>query len=200
MALDARSLPAVSIPVLTGFSSAMALDARSLPAVSIPVLNVGGSGNDDEGGAPSGAAVDVDMPALWSDEGRMKRELVAWAKAVASMAIRESMRFRSLTQISRLIVSEVAIHVPTDYKARSMMALDVARSLQAAVPVPALDVGASAANPWPGNGRGGVGARAGVVERRREAEAGPGGVGQGRGVHGQGISPAVAVLIDDDQA
>ncbi|CAO2042502.1 unnamed protein product [Urochloa humidicola] len=72
----------------------MALDARSLPAVSVvPVLDAGDarpwSGNG--GGAPSEAAVCVDVPALWSDEGRMKRELMAWAKAVASMAIRESM-------------------------------------------------------------------------------------------------------------
>jgi hypothetical protein len=34
----------------------------------------------------------MDVPVLWNDEGRMKEELVAWAKAVASMAIRESMR------------------------------------------------------------------------------------------------------------
>lgn len=34
----------------------------------------------------------VDVPAMWGDEGRMKRELVAWAKAIASMAIRESMQ------------------------------------------------------------------------------------------------------------
>ncbi|RCV33893.1 hypothetical protein SETIT_7G119200v2 [Setaria italica] len=78
----------------------MALDARSLPAVSVPALDDVGdaspwSGNRrGGGGAPSSettTAVDVDVPALWSDEGRMKRELVAWAKAVASMAIRESM-------------------------------------------------------------------------------------------------------------
>ncbi|CAD6260690.1 unnamed protein product [Miscanthus lutarioriparius] len=44
--------------------------------------------------ATAGAAevsVVVDVPALWSDEGRMKRELVVWAKAVSSMAIRETM-------------------------------------------------------------------------------------------------------------
>jgi hypothetical protein len=34
----------------------------------------------------------MEVPLVWNDEGRMKRELVAWAKAVASMAIRESMR------------------------------------------------------------------------------------------------------------
>uniref|UniRef100_A0ACD5V7B7 Uncharacterized protein n=1 Tax=Avena sativa TaxID=4498 RepID=A0ACD5V7B7_AVESA len=37
-----------------------------------------------------GSAMAMDVPLLWNDEGRMKRELVAWAKAVASMA--ESMR------------------------------------------------------------------------------------------------------------
>ncbi|CAN6239664.1 unnamed protein product [Urochloa humidicola] len=75
----------------------MALDARSLPAVSVvPILvdtadaRPWSAGNG--GGAPyEVAAVPVDVPALWSDEGRMKRELMAWAKAVASMAIRESM-------------------------------------------------------------------------------------------------------------
>ncbi|RLM74291.1 uncharacterized protein C2845_PM15G10200 [Panicum miliaceum] len=77
----------------------MAPDARSLPAVSsVPVLAAGGgaarawNGNGG-GGAPSEtAAAAVDVPALWSDECRMKRELVAWAKAVASMAFRESMQ------------------------------------------------------------------------------------------------------------
>jgi len=77
----------------------MALDAgSSLPAVSFgPVLDASGgaarawSENGSGGGAPSAtAAASVDVPALWSDEGRMKRELVAWAKAVASMAVRES--------------------------------------------------------------------------------------------------------------
>ncbi|KAL5224913.1 hypothetical protein ABZP36_011552 [Zizania latifolia] len=29
-------------------------------------------------------------PMIWGDEGRMKRELVAWAKAVASMAVHGS--------------------------------------------------------------------------------------------------------------
>jgi hypothetical protein len=81
----------------------MALDARSLPVVSVPraLDDVGGArrlwyGNNGGGrGAQSvetaTPAVDVDVLALWSDEGRMKRELVAWAKAVASKAIRESM-------------------------------------------------------------------------------------------------------------
>ncbi|OEL15106.1 hypothetical protein BAE44_0023875 [Dichanthelium oligosanthes] len=75
----------------------MALDARALrAAASVPALDVGAARpwSGPGGGAPSATAVDVDVdvPALWSDEGRMKRELVAWAKAVASMAIRESMR------------------------------------------------------------------------------------------------------------
>nr|CAB3487222.1 unnamed protein product [Digitaria exilis] len=78
----------------------MALDARSLPAVSVPVSdlqNVGAArpwtGNGGGDAPETTAAVAVDVPAaLWSDEGRMKRELVAWARAVASMAIRESMQ------------------------------------------------------------------------------------------------------------
>ncbi|KAK3144628.1 hypothetical protein QOZ80_4AG0315620 [Eleusine coracana subsp. coracana] len=66
----------------------MALDARSLPAVSVPALGVFGAGSGTGGGASS-----MDVPPVpWSDERRMKRELVAWAKAVASMAIRESMQ------------------------------------------------------------------------------------------------------------
>ena len=39
-----------------------------------------------------GNAMAMDVSLLWNDEGKMKRELVAWAKAVASMAIRDSMR------------------------------------------------------------------------------------------------------------
>jgi len=77
----------------------MALDARSLPVVSAPALEVcSGMPRTWNGGgvssATAGAAevsVVVDVPALWSDEGRMKRELVPWAKAVSSMAIRETM-------------------------------------------------------------------------------------------------------------
>jgi hypothetical protein len=41
---------------------------------------------------PGSGAAAMDVPLLWNDERMMKRELVAWAKAVASMAIRESMR------------------------------------------------------------------------------------------------------------
>ncbi|KAF8703297.1 hypothetical protein HU200_032090 [Digitaria exilis] len=84
----------------------MALDARALreaEAAVFPALDDAGSANvgaarpwtgNGGGDAPeTTAAVAVDVPAaLWSDEGRMKRELVAWARAVASMAIRESMQ------------------------------------------------------------------------------------------------------------
>ncbi|ONM17019.1 hypothetical protein Zm00014a_013372 [Zea mays] len=74
----------------------MALDATSLPVLSVPALEVcSGTRRTGNGGGVSsapGAEVSVDVPVLWSDEGRMKRELVAWAKAVASMAIRETMR------------------------------------------------------------------------------------------------------------
>ncbi|CAN6173070.1 unnamed protein product [Urochloa humidicola] len=44
------------------------------------------------GGAPAPAFLAAEMtdravdPVIWGDEKRMKRELVAWAKAVASMA------------------------------------------------------------------------------------------------------------------
>ncbi|KAL6650818.1 hypothetical protein ACP70R_009743 [Stipagrostis hirtigluma subsp. patula] len=78
----------------------MALDARALPpAVTVPAaLDVGAASewHGDLGGAsssPAGAAVSVGVVpvALLGDEGRMKRELVAWAKAVASIAVRESM-------------------------------------------------------------------------------------------------------------
>ncbi|TVU14350.1 hypothetical protein EJB05_37813, partial [Eragrostis curvula] len=68
----------------------MALDARSLPAASVPALDVDGAARLRSGAG--GGALSVDVPALWSDERRMKRELAAWAKAVASMAIRESMQ------------------------------------------------------------------------------------------------------------
>jgi hypothetical protein len=76
----------------------MALDARSLPTVvSVAALEVcSGMPRARNGGGVStatgaGEVSVVDVPALWTDEGRMKRELVAWAKAVASMAIRETM-------------------------------------------------------------------------------------------------------------
>ncbi|GJN29252.1 hypothetical protein PR202_gb17459 [Eleusine coracana subsp. coracana] len=42
------------------------------------------------GAAPVFLAADKDRPVdplIWGDEERMKRELLAWAKAVASMAI-----------------------------------------------------------------------------------------------------------------
>lgn len=81
----------------------MALDVRALlPVASVPALEVcsgmmprtgnGGGVSSAATGAAEVCVVDVLPAALWSDEGRMKRELVAWAKAVASMAIRETMQ------------------------------------------------------------------------------------------------------------
>ncbi|TVU14349.1 hypothetical protein EJB05_37812, partial [Eragrostis curvula] len=81
----------------------MALDARALRAAasSVPGAahdDVGawsGNGRGDEASLSlfftMGAAASVDVPVLMGDERRIKQELVAWAKAVASMAVRESM-------------------------------------------------------------------------------------------------------------
>ena len=45
------------------------------------------------GGAAVAACLSVDVPVLLSDnERRMKRELLAWAKAVVNMAISQSMQ------------------------------------------------------------------------------------------------------------
>lgn len=78
----------------------MAQDARDLRATA------GVSGSHDVAGAasawcagddeaswasPTVGVAAVDVPVLLCDERRMKRELVAWAKAVASKAVRESM-------------------------------------------------------------------------------------------------------------
>ena len=94
-----------------GVGEDMALDARAmlLPAAAeVAAVGVVGSGEErpwsgkgGDGGAGGGdsssamvGAVSVDLPTMWGDERRMKRELVAWAKAVASMAIRESCNSR----------------------------------------------------------------------------------------------------------
>ncbi|XP_044970156.1 uncharacterized protein LOC123430355 [Hordeum vulgare subsp. vulgare] len=77
----------------------MALDCRALPqpaAACVAAVEVARPWSGD-GGASSSTEererdLAMDVALLWDDEGRMKRELVAWAKAVASMAIRESMR------------------------------------------------------------------------------------------------------------
>ncbi|KAK3142450.1 hypothetical protein QOZ80_4BG0346580 [Eleusine coracana subsp. coracana] len=81
----------------------MALDARDLRAASVHgALDVSAASAwlfvSDRGGeawssrtSAAAAAVSVDVPELMGDERRLKRELVAWAKAVASMAARESM-------------------------------------------------------------------------------------------------------------
>ncbi|CAL5046848.1 unnamed protein product [Urochloa decumbens] len=59
--------------------------ARPFPAA--------GDGGDEEVSAASSAFLAAETtdravvdPVIWADEKRMKRELVAWAKAVASMA------------------------------------------------------------------------------------------------------------------
>ncbi|CAL5031730.1 unnamed protein product [Urochloa decumbens] len=73
----------------------MALDVGSLsllPAVPVPALDAGASSAARRwSGSGAGVAVSVDASALFrgGDDTRLKRELVAWAKAVASMA-RES--------------------------------------------------------------------------------------------------------------
>ncbi|CAL5016657.1 unnamed protein product [Urochloa decumbens] len=77
----------------------MALDVGSLsllPAAAqhAPALDAGASSAARQwsgSGGGGGAAVSVDASALFGggDDTRLKRELVAWAKAVASMA-RES--------------------------------------------------------------------------------------------------------------
>uniref|UniRef100_A0A0D9W5N9 Uncharacterized protein n=1 Tax=Leersia perrieri TaxID=77586 RepID=A0A0D9W5N9_9ORYZ len=80
----------------------MALDARAvMPAAeaTVSAVDVGEERPWSENGSGGGAspatvaAASVDLATMWGDERRMKRELVAWAKAVASMAIRESMQF-----------------------------------------------------------------------------------------------------------
>ncbi|GJN00282.1 hypothetical protein PR202_ga17703 [Eleusine coracana subsp. coracana] len=59
-----------------------------------PFRAVGGVGEVSAGAAaPVFLAADRDRPVdprIWSDEKRMKRELVAWAKAVASMAVSQN--------------------------------------------------------------------------------------------------------------
>ncbi|XP_066372756.1 uncharacterized protein [Miscanthus floridulus] len=69
----------------------MALEAETVSRR--PFLAAGGGGGDGELSAgttvPVLLATEKDRPVdevIWGDEKRMKRELVAWAKAVASMA------------------------------------------------------------------------------------------------------------------
>ncbi|KAF8714913.1 hypothetical protein HU200_027449 [Digitaria exilis] len=88
----------------------MALDARALreaeaEAAVVPALDDAGttadrwssSGNggaspDEMAAAAAVTTVGVPPVVLWSgDDRRMKQELVAWAKAVASMVVRGSM-------------------------------------------------------------------------------------------------------------
>ena len=71
----------------------MALEAETVSRR--PFLAAGGGGGGGDGELSAGTTVPVllatekDRPVdevIWGDEKRMKRELVAWAKAVASMA------------------------------------------------------------------------------------------------------------------
>ncbi|RCV33892.1 hypothetical protein SETIT_7G119100v2 [Setaria italica] len=77
----------------------MALDAEALRAAEAAVPGLDGAGtavqwsSGEGGGASAAMMVPAGVPVvLWSDDDRkMKRELVAWAKAVASMVVRDSM-------------------------------------------------------------------------------------------------------------
>jgi hypothetical protein len=66
------------------------------------------SGDEEASGRASAPTVflatDKDRmvdPMIWSDEKRMKRELVAWAKAVASMALSKNTSSSSSSSSSR---------------------------------------------------------------------------------------------------
>ncbi|CAN6239663.1 unnamed protein product [Urochloa humidicola] len=76
-----------------------ALDAETLRAAAAAIPELDGAGTavqcsseDDGGGASPAMVAPAGVPVvLWGDEGRMKQELVAWAKAVASMVVRDAM-------------------------------------------------------------------------------------------------------------
>ncbi|KXG26436.1 hypothetical protein SORBI_3006G101400 [Sorghum bicolor] len=81
----------------------MALDATSAPAVSVPDLDVGTAArrsswsedgaNDDYASSAAARRWRPACPSMCRDnERRMKRELLAWAKAVVNMAISQSMQ------------------------------------------------------------------------------------------------------------
>ncbi|CAN6164563.1 unnamed protein product [Urochloa humidicola] len=68
----------------------MAMEAEAMMRQPFVVQAARGDGEVSAGGTPAFLAAEmadraVD-PVIWGDEKRMKRELVAWAKAVASMA------------------------------------------------------------------------------------------------------------------
>ncbi|PAN38444.1 hypothetical protein PAHAL_7G172500 [Panicum hallii] len=76
----------------------MALDAEALRAAEAAGAGLGcGAGtavpwSSGDGGGASPAAAPAGLPpaVLWSDDDRrMKQELVAWARAVASMVVRD---------------------------------------------------------------------------------------------------------------
>uniref|UniRef100_A0ACD5UAU9 Uncharacterized protein n=1 Tax=Avena sativa TaxID=4498 RepID=A0ACD5UAU9_AVESA len=99
---ESSSAPRISKP--KPINDHMALDCRASqppPTACVPATGYDEAARRRPGVPPTeggdmlmmqGSAMTMDVPLLWNDEGRMKRELVAWAKAVASMAIRESMR------------------------------------------------------------------------------------------------------------
>jgi hypothetical protein len=84
MALDAKALQAVAkeaaIPVALGAGTVRRRRRSS--------WNGGGASSATTAGATS---VGVPVVVLCSDDRRVKQELVAWAKAVASMVVSESM-------------------------------------------------------------------------------------------------------------
>jgi hypothetical protein len=78
MALDCRaSQPPPAACVLADYDEAARSAGSSTEGLDMLML---------------GGGMAMEVPLVWNDEGRMKRELVAWAKAVASKAVRESMR------------------------------------------------------------------------------------------------------------
>ena len=87
MALDAKALQAVAkeaaVPV--------ALDAGTVRRRRRRSSQNGGAASPARTAAATSVGVPVPVVALCSDDRRMKQELVAWAKAVASLVVRESM-------------------------------------------------------------------------------------------------------------
>jgi hypothetical protein len=100
--------------------SSMALGAESARR---PFAAAGGVGDGSAGAAPPVfLAADMDGlpwdPMMWGDEKRMKRELVAWAKAVASIALRLSAGTpccrRQLVAVNEIDAGDDSVHC-TDY-------------------------------------------------------------------------------------
>nr|TKW04717.1 hypothetical protein SEVIR_7G127450v2 [Setaria viridis] len=75
----------------------MALDVGSLlSAVPVPALDAGDCSTPRpwSAGNGGGEAVSGAVPVLFGDDEALKRDLVAWAKAVASMARESAQQFR----------------------------------------------------------------------------------------------------------